>query len=775
MADDDDGLFDRLRARLAPTQDGSASPQARDERPTVVGREEYREEVDEQQIETFVREYYRNPLVRVPVQNFASDVTEPGVSVDVAPRDDDADIPTVEYDGRDRPLDEALSAWASSCFIDGFRFDGDFADLLEEAVKDRRGRRGTSIVEHAYDDPRERERLLGLKPLKTETVTAYTREGKAIVLRPDDDPGTFDTVAVRDYGDAVRDEAPTTPAGKTAAIAQFDDIFGAQEREEIPFALDDVTVSPHDADTGELFGRPDSSPVIERARALRKKLRYVDQSVVNTAFGNIIATVETQDAEVVKNVRDNLDVNVKDRGEDVDPETVSATNAAVNVTEVEGQVPDIVDIIQQEIEYVLSAMPTPLYRVGFAGGINRDVTSEQGQDYRDAVKRERRRLESDFTDILERKARELLHGDAHADEALDVDVSLRIRPEASESPLRDEEFDAGEFSELMSALSTAAGPKGGATEIIPEDVIIETLLDMDPETVQETAPGDGEAPPITPPDGLSDAELEAFAEFTDADLPALLADEDAVMALPDETDPRVRETFRDAYLFDPIKHPRNPETGKFVERPYSVPDEIADLGTESVISELAVRNDNFAEEVEGIAVDLSGETTPLLEVGTGETVVDTETGEELKVTEQVSPATLNTVTGLKLEGEDGVIEISNQEWGPDRRYVKKGDEGRVPTEIQEVINDVNPDSVQTQLDAVTEDDSVQMTFTNAAGEKQTTQALDVRGVTGPDNAVTVKYQGRVFGSISTDEDGNGVFRPAQEGQDTREVTKVKIQ
>jgi len=281
---DDDGLFDRLRARLAPTQDGSASPQARDERPTVVGREEYREEVDEQQIETFVTEYYRNPLVRVPVQNFASDVTEPGVSVDVAPRDDDGDIPTVEYDGRDRPLDEALSAWASSCFIDGFRFDGDFADLLEEAVKDRRGRRGTSIVEHAYDDPRERERLLGLKPLKTETVTAYTREGKAIVLRPDDDPGSFDTVAVRDYGDATRDEAPMTPAGKTAAIAQFDDVFGAQEREEIPFALDDVTVSPHDADTGELFGRPDSSPVIERARALRKKLRYVDQSVVNTAL-----------------------------------------------------------------------------------------------------------------------------------------------------------------------------------------------------------------------------------------------------------------------------------------------------------------------------------------------------------------------------------------------------------------------------------------------------------------------------------------------------------
>jgi len=41
---DSESVFDRVRDRvaaaLAPTQDDSASPQARDERPTVVGREE---------------------------------------------------------------------------------------------------------------------------------------------------------------------------------------------------------------------------------------------------------------------------------------------------------------------------------------------------------------------------------------------------------------------------------------------------------------------------------------------------------------------------------------------------------------------------------------------------------------------------------------------------------------------------------------------------------------------------------------------------------------
>lgn len=59
--------------------------------------------------------------------------------------------------------------------------------------------------------------------------------------------------------------------------------------------------------------------------------------------------------------------------------------------------------------------------------------------------------------------------------------------------------------------------------------------------------------------------------------------------------------------FNPALHPRDPDTGKFVERPYDVPDEITDLDTEQIIGELAATNENFAEQVEGIAVDLPGD------------------------------------------------------------------------------------------------------------------------------------------------------------------------
>jgi hypothetical protein len=110
--------------------------------------------------------------------------------------------------------------------------------------------------------------------------------------------------------------------------------------------------------------------------------------------------------------------------------------------------------------------------------------------------------------MLRLKATDFIHGRPHADETLDVDVHLRIRPSTSESPLRDEEFDASEFSELMSGLSTAAGPKGGATAILPKDVIIETFLDMDADQIEEDL---GDDIPQLPNE--SDEVQAAFEDF----------------------------------------------------------------------------------------------------------------------------------------------------------------------------------------------------------------------------------------------------------------------
>jgi len=353
---DDTSLTARLRdavARLAPTQDGDVSPQARDERPITVGREEHTQEPDRDDIDRWVEAYYDSPLIRNPIRNFAADVVEPGYRVQVDAGDQDeptvpSDYPMAEYRGM--ALSAALERWLSSAAIVGGRFDRDFSDLLEDVVIDLRGRRGTALIEHAYDDPREREFILGLRAFKAETTTAYTREGKNV------------------------------------------------------------------------------------------------------------------------------------------------------------------DHIKQQIEYILTALPTPLYRVGFAGDINRDVTAVQQDDYREEVARERDRLESAFHDLLHQKAREFLTGSAKGDAELDVDVALRIRPAEAESPLEDEAVDPDEFSSLMQGLK--AGAPGGAVEqVVPPHEIRETFLGLSPE------------PPEAP-----DANAEAL------------------LPRPDETDPDVRATFRDAYL-----------------------------------------------------------------------------------------------------------------------------------------------------------------------------------------------------------------------------------
>ena len=511
----DDTLRARLRnavSRLAPSQDGDPSPQPRDEDPIAVSEEEHTQEPDRSEIEQWAREYYANPLIRQSIRAFAGDVLEPGVSVTVGADGDEPTVPNdyrfSEFRGMD--LSDALALWLSQCGIVGGRFDRDLADLLEDVVIDLRGRRGTALIEHAYDDPTERDYILGLRLFKTETTTAYTRDGKNILLRPDDDPGEFETVAVQEVsaGDR-RSEAPTTPAGKTAAFVQFDDIFGSyDEKDDIPFALDDVTLISNDPDTGNIFGRPDAASVADRSQQLREMFDDTAQAIKAVGYGHWIAQVDTNDEDEARTLLDSFDPS--------DPERVNVTNYGVDAERFNGQTPETESHIQQQIEFILTSLPTPLYRVGFAGDINRDVTSVQQEDYRDEIRRERDRLESAFGGVIQAKAREFLTGSAQGDETLDVDVGIEIRPAEDENPLHDEELDADAFSNLMSGVKQAA--PGGATEqILPPHEVRETILGLDPEPPD--APDADGSPPV-----------------------------DSAAALPDETDDRVRDAFNDAYL-----------------------------------------------------------------------------------------------------------------------------------------------------------------------------------------------------------------------------------
>lgn len=70
--------------------------------------------------------------------------------------------------------------------------------------------------------------------------------------------------------------------------------------------------------------------------------------------------------------------------------------------------------------------------------------------------------------------------------------------------------------------------------------------------------------------------------------------------------------------FDPIKHPRNPDTGKFVERPYSVPSGIAGMDTEDIVRELARDVDDFGEVMDGATIDMDADMEQLIEEETSD-------------------------------------------------------------------------------------------------------------------------------------------------------------
>lgn len=69
--------------------------------------------------------------------------------------------------------------------------------------------------------------------------------------------------------------------------------------------------------------------------------------------------------------------------------------------------------------------------------------------------------------------------------------------------------------------------------------------------------------------------------------------------------------------WDAAKHPRDPETGKFVERPYDVPDEISGMETEDIVRQLVQDVPDFAEKMENATIDMDGDMQELIQEETG--------------------------------------------------------------------------------------------------------------------------------------------------------------
>lgn len=480
------GYTQRLVSRLSSSE---SEPQAQDSRTfwDFFSGSTSRAVPDSGSIEEYVEDYDDCPLVSTPLDNFASDVMAPGY----------------RFESEDTDLAEDLQDFGEKAAIIAGEFNRDYGDLLEDQVRDKR-LRGTGIAELAYADREQAQEIKGFRLFRAETTTAYTRPGQAILLRPDDDPEERSS-------NGTERKAPTTPAGKTAAYVQYDDIFGSAESDETVFAQDDVVKVSNKPDTGDVFGRSDVGPVHDRVRGLVQKLKDVDEAIAAKAYAFWLIRMGHDESTTESDIEQAKQFMAEQEAENYGPGKKQAVPNMVEIETVEGEVPEVWESFSFDVQYILSRLPTPKYRTGFEDSINRDVAMRQQEDYEDEVIRERRRLEAAWYPVWQRVAIQLGYGSAESPPEFD----FLIQEEQDTNPLRQDWFDPSEFKTLMEGLAVGA-PGGQVDMILPPEKLIEwfggdpdellnivdesdALDEDDPEVqaavdaIQETSPGEASA------------------------------------------------------------------------------------------------------------------------------------------------------------------------------------------------------------------------------------------------------------------------------------------
>jgi len=369
------------------SMDGSDARDLR--RPFTFESSDYdRTEAPKDEMRKYWRQFETTPIVRKPITSFASRVTEPGYFIE-----------TKKLERREV---ERIGNWLNQAAILEGQPGRDFRLLAKKAIVQREVR-GTSLVEVAphKDDP---DKIAGLKLINAETMEAVTRPNQKILMAPDD---------INEY-----DSAPKAESGGAAAwlqdILETDNTYwgeaisggDASNDEKIGFRRDEIIPMTRDADVGEVFGTSRIEAVADRVDGIKQKLADNDEAIASKAYplwlfmfgseenpwdsGEIASFMKHQEME---NFHPGMKQGV--RG-DVEVETIS------------GEVADIAEALNFDLQWIMSAMPMPLFTLGAFGGTGATVGQVSGvaqqQDVNRQIKEARRELEEEFTPVVRKVA-----------------------------------------------------------------------------------------------------------------------------------------------------------------------------------------------------------------------------------------------------------------------------------------------------------------------------------------------------------------------------------
>lgn len=404
------------------------------------------------------------PFINASLHQFASDVTEPGYRVE-SDNDETADWFNDEF------LPEAG-------VIAGERGQ-DFEDILYQSVIQHQAA-GDVLVEKVKDDPSSSNPVYtGFMHIRPESVKLVTEENRPILI----DPEATD-----------RDEVVLTKRGEAAAYLQYHEgsILGQRgafrDRGVVALSLNDVIKVSRSPIPGEVWGESVIHSVADLARGMKQIIRDNEKAIQTKAYGiwsvafgtEVLDFGEYAEPELIEwSEEDQTDFLEHKIGSEMGPGDVIGHDGTIEFDKFEGELADgLIDIIELYTKLIITALPTPLYAVGFESNINQFVTEQQETRYDKKLREMRETLAQAFEPALE----EIAEQQGLSTEGL----TLRIEPEEDESPVMALDDDDMERLNMFTTSLADIYGNGGATTFLDEESLAELILQLPSDAIADT-------------------------------------------------------------------------------------------------------------------------------------------------------------------------------------------------------------------------------------------------------------------------------------------------
>lgn len=425
--------------------------------------------------EDLVDEYeqFRNtPFIAASYYQFASDVTAPGYRVE-AESDETADW----FNGGDAaPADAPSGGFLSEAGVVAGEKNQDFGEILHQSTIQYLA--GNILCEKVKADPTADDpTYTGFMLIRPGSVKYVTQETRPILVSPD-----------ADVPNELR-----TKRGEAAAYLQFHkgSILGSRgqftDRSVVRLSTNDVIKVARNPVPGTIWGESAISPASELIRGLKQILRDNEQAIQSkaygiwsVAFGRELLEYPDGDAELIEwSDKDQTEFVEETIGRQLDPGDIIGHDGEISFEKFEGEVAsDLLDVIETYVKLIVSALPNPLYVVGFESDINQFVTQAQEPRYEKSVREMRETLIGAFDPALEEIADQ---------QGLSTEgFALRIEPEDEESPIQAlDDDDMARLESFSAALKNIYG-SGSIPTYLTDEAIVETVLQLPEDAIAES-------------------------------------------------------------------------------------------------------------------------------------------------------------------------------------------------------------------------------------------------------------------------------------------------